>query len=258
MSETDVNGDDFRIVIYSELQDPEALSKLFEQELKLGPIQSTVWIHHIPGVLNERFNEEKARRLAVLMKRAGMLASAVPSGAVPILHRAVAVHHPLLTADGMQLTEPSGHASALIPWSAMEMICVGEVPPNIARRHPPSVVSGPLSGHHYQRPAVDTPLTSCFEAWVTCRHPFPHLRFDQDRMNYECLGSSRTNSTSINFRLFIQAVIDHASAAFLPETTQAFLEHGCQKERCFKNPEALLQYATLQALLARDKAEVPA
>lgn len=244
--------DKYRIVVYSNPGDPHALSKIFEQQLHLAPSDAGVSIRHFPGVLNEDFAQDEAETLALAMRGIGLRVSVIPREDIPNLHHAMVVHHPCCTADGIQLIEPEGHPSAVIPWSAIQMVCVGEVAPSVLRRHPPTIPVIPPTGHHYQRPAIDVPFTPFQEAWITCRPPFPHLRFDQDRMNFEYLGSERVDSAATNFRHFIQDVIAHAPAVFVPESTQAFLEHDQERQHQFKDSEALLHYATLQTLLARE------
>lgn len=245
---------DYRIAIYSTPHDPTALSKLFEQELRLPSGSAIVWNHHIPGILNEEFSEDKAKKLAASLRLAGVRASAVRRDEIPNLHLAVIVHHLKCTEEGIQLFEPSGHPSALIPWAAVQMVCVGEVFPNISRRHPPSLATGPATGHHYQRPAVDVPFTPIIEAWITCGPPYPHLRFEQDRMHFDGLDSQRREQVPTAFRNLIQDVIARTPTAFVSDSTRAFLQHSQQNKYHFKHPEALLQYATLQALLAREPA----
>jgi len=253
MSVESSDHDKYRIVIYSELNDPRALSRIFEQELNRAPRDASVWIHHIPGVLNEDFARDKAENLASAMRSIGLRVSVILRADIPNLHQAIVVLHPCCTDEGLQLIEPAGHSSAVIPWSAMQMVCVGEVAPNVLRRHPPTIPVIPPTGHHYQRPAIDVPFTPLHEAWITCQPPFPHLRFDQDRMNFEDLGSRQVDSAATNFRQFIQDVIAHAPAVFVPECTRAFLDHDQERQHQFKNSEALLHYATLQTLLAREK-----
>lgn len=249
---TDASQSDYRLAIYSQIKDPHVLSAVFQSVLKVHPTDAIVWARHVPGVLNESFTVRQAQELASAIQAQGFRARAIQRDQVPNLRQAIAVHHARCEMNGLQLIELHGMPEILIPWSAIQMICVGEVPIEISRHFPAGPFSGLSASHHYHPPQIDVPLTPSLKLLITCGQFLPNIRIDHERMNYEYLGSRRVESATSNFQQFIQDLATRATSAQLTGSTRAYMNHEQPESYRFKSPDEFLQYATLEATLARE------
>jgi hypothetical protein len=242
---------EYRVAIFARVKDPLELSRVFQQVLGTHPTDANIWTRHVPGILNESFTAEQSNLLVETLTGLGMRVSAVRREDIPDLHRSVLVHHARCELDGLLLIELHDHRLVTIPWNCIQMICVGEIPQDITRHYPPGVWCGLSAARPDHQTAIVTPLTPSLRTWIVCQPPYPILCVDHHFMNYEYLGTRRTDSSADNFRQFIQDIADHAPAAFLPESTCAYLEHTRPERYRFPNPDDFLRYATLESLLAR-------
>lgn len=251
MTEDSTEPDVYRVAVFSQLADPRELSQVFQDVLQLHPTDALVRSRHVPGILTETFSEEQARTLTAAISQLGIRSSAIRAAEIPDLHHATAVHHAQCVEPGLQLIGLHGQPETLVPWSAIQMICIGETPLETSQHFPSGKWSGVSAGHHYQNPALNLACTPSLEAWITCAAPFPSLRIDHERMNYEYLGARRVDSSAVNFKQFVQDLTRQATAAMLTESTVAYLRHVEPEHYRFKSPDELIRYATLHAVQAR-------
>lgn len=249
-------SDDYRVAISGRTADPHDLSEIFQRVLHLHPTDAMIWARHVPGVLTETFTADQARELIAAIEPLGIDVSAIPAADVPDLHHALPVHHARCQDDGLQIVGVDGEPSVLIPWPAVQMVSVGEVPLESAHHYPSGMWSGVSAGHHYQNPDITLALTPSLEAWMTCAPPYPNLRIDHEHMNYEYLGERRVDSATCNFKEFLQDVTTRATGALATESTEAYLRHIEPERFRFSGLDELLHYATLHAALARKPARV--
>ncbi len=249
--------DDYRIVIFTQLKDPHELGRVFAEKLDMHAVDAEIWAHHVPGILNESFSEEQAKELANAIGDLGIQVTAIRRSQIPDLRRAIPAHHVRCEEHGLQVIDLHGKPEALIPWVAVEMICVGEVPLDVARHHAPNMWNG-VSGRNSSHDLSQAPLASGWEVLVTCRHPYPSLKIEHDRMNYEYLGSRHTVSSESNFRHLLSDLTGSATQALVTESTQSFLQRNHPGKHHFKSQSELIHYATLSALLARETVDGPA
>lgn len=246
--------DDYRIAISTRMADPHDLSEIFQRVLHLHPTDAMIWARHVPGVLTETFTADQTRELIAAIEPLGVGVSAIRAADVPDLQHALPVHHVRCQDDGLQVVGVDGEPRVLIPWSAVQMVSVGEVPLESAHHYPSGMWSGVSAGHHYQNPEFSLPLTPSLEAWITCAPPYPNLRIDHEHMNYEYLGERRVDSATCNFKEFLQDVTTHATGALVTDSTEAYLRHIEPERFRFSGLDELVHYATLQAVLARKSA----
>ena len=251
MTSTTEPATDYRVAVFSPVHDPEHLSEIFQQILGAHPTDARIWARHLPGVLNETFSQSVAQKLAAAMAQAGLQVQVIKRDEVAILNRAERVHHVNFSENGLVLMNLYGQPAITIPWPAIEMICVGEAPLETTRHFSAERWDGIAGGRRSPHPPLETVLSPGLEAWITCRGTYPMLRIDHEHMNYECLGNRRVASSTVNFRSLIGDIVERATAAKLPESTLAYLKHERSLRYRFNTAADLLQYASLQALLAR-------
>ena len=257
MVESCTRPDEYRVAIYSKSDSPQDLSNLLQRELKLHPSDALIWAHHTPGVLSKTFTAEQARALVAAIDQIGIRGSVIHALDLPDPHRATVVHHTRCTEQGLQIVELHNEQDILVPWSDIELICIGEVPLETSRHYSAGMWAGVSAGHHYQSPGVSVPGTPGLEAWVVCRPPHPILCIDHGRMNYEYLGSRRSDSAALNFKQFVMDLTQHATNATLTESTLAYMDHVDPERYRFQSRDDLMRYVTLHTLMVRERTDVP-
>lgn len=245
--------DDYRIAIFTRVQEPSELARIFSQHLAMHPTDAEIWSHHVPGVLNESFSIRQAEDLITAINARGIHAKAFRRAEIPDLRQCIPVHHVRCDEGGLQVIDLHDKHEALIPWAAIEMLCVGELPRDAVRHRAPDMWNGSYSGHYSSHGAGLDPFGPEVELWITCRHPSPILRIVHDQVNYEYLGPRRSGSSTINFRSLLLDLAQKATNAWLTESTVDYLQHVHPGRFHFHSSDELLRYATLQALLAREK-----
>lgn len=257
MSTTGRDNLDYRVAIFPPVKDMEALGGLFQMVVGAHPIDARIWARQTPGVLRERFALEDAQELVESMARLGQKSSVVRADAVPDLDKAVRVHHVRCVDQGLAILNLHGQTETTVPWPAIEMICVGEVPLDNTRHFASERWDGLSGGRRAPHPPVETALSAGLEAWITCSSPYPNLRIDHEHMNYETLGEQRVESATVNFRSLIGELVKRAPGSTLTDSTVSYLQHVDPEHYRFKSVSDLLHYATVQALLARKLADGP-
>lgn len=241
----------FQVAIFAPANDPHALAEIFREQLGLHPTDAMIWARHIPGLLNQHFTAQQAEALTRAIVELGVQAHAFPVDQVPNLRHAETVHHVRCEAAGLQVFDLHGNADVLIPWSAIQTICVGEIPFETTRRFASGDWTAVSAGHHVQRPEMTVPLTPSYEAWITCQPPFQNLRIEHERMNYEYLGDDLSDSSATNFHRLILDLTKSAPGALLTESTKSFMNHEHPQHYRFASAENLLQLATIYGALGR-------
>lgn len=248
MAEAAHNQNACRIAILSRPHDFKELGEVFEQVLQMHPTDAMLAARRAPGVMSESLSTDQANALAAALGRIGLCVRVLAPDQVPDLHVARVVHHLRCLDAGLQIMELHGWPALVVPWAALQMVCVGEVPQEKSRHYVEE--KAVTAGHHHVQPTpTDFPLSPGPAAWITCRSPFPALRVDH-LMNYEYLGPRMSDSATANFRLFVDDVIAHAPGVFLTDSTLAFVEHGSLLAYRFASSDDLQHYATWQSLLA--------
>ncbi len=242
---------EYRVAIYSRIDNPYELSDVLQRELKLHPSDALIWAHHLPGILNKTFSAEQARALVAALDEIGIRGSVIPAVDIPDLHRATVVHHACCTEKGLEIVQLHSDEDILVPWSAIELICVGEVPVDTSRHYSTGMWSGVSAGHHYQLPGISVPGAPSLEVWIACRPPLPIFVIDHGRMNYEYLGARRVDSATANFKQFIADLTEHAMNATLTESTTAYIGHVHPERYRFQSRDDFVHHVTLQTLMTR-------
>ena len=243
---------ELRVVVYSKPVSPDLLAAVLQHELRLHHTDALIWARHLPGVLNGTFSEEKAQALVAALARIGVRSRAILADEVPDLRRTTVIHHVRCTDLGLQVIQIDGEPGVLVPWDAIQMVCIGEVPIDVNRHYSAAKWTGISAGHHFQSAGINLTGAPTCEAWIVSRPPLPVICIDQGYMNYEYLGSRRVDSAASNFHTFIADVTRQATSAKLTESTVAYLSHIKPEMYRFVNREELIRHVTLQALIVRE------
>ena len=248
---TPPSEDAYRLAIFDHVTDFEELTEAFVSTLRIHPTDARVWARQTPGVLKENLHLADCERVIAALAERKIRSGRIKATEVPVLRHSVMIHRASCEPDGLHIIEAHGDPLTCIPWEQINVVCVGCVPLEKAAHYPSGDWTAVSAGRHYQRPEIATNTPLGIEVYLVCDAPYPSFRLDHAKMNYHYLGDRLVESATANFGLFIRDVIGYARRAFLPESTHAFLEHQHTDKCQFRDHEAFLSYATLQAVAAK-------
>lgn len=244
--------DEHQLVIFSCSDGPHEVGELLKEKLRIHPTAATVWSHHIPGILNESFGRKQACELEAAIRALGAHVKVIQRNQIPDLRRPVLILDARCEPGALEVTDAQKAAEIMIPWAAVEMLCLGDVA--IGNKHCDAEcdelanTEGVASSERDQHQSP----THRLELLISCKAPYPHLRAHHHRRKHEYLGLRRAAWSRIDFRRFLNDVIQHATSAMLTESTRDFLRHKHHGKQHFKSMDEFISYATFHALLARE------
>jgi len=241
----------FRVVVFAAPDDPSDLAEVLSGVLGLHPTDALTQTRFAPGLLTDTLPEKTARHLVDEIGKIGIHSAAVPLAQVPCLDDMEAVHHLRLSAEGLQIVEIHGMTERLVPWPAVDLISVGQVPQETARHFASSEMNTVRSARRTGPSTLETPLSPGPEAWIICADPERFFRVDHKRMNYEYLGERMTDSATTNFRLFLEDFVSYADKAYQTPATRSFLKHGSVSDYSFESTEELQRITQFHLMLHR-------
>lgn len=240
------------IAVFSAPLDLSELSRVFSSYLKVPPLASSDWARHVPGIINEVFTQEQAERIAEGLNDKGIFAMAIARSDIPALKHSIPVGHVRCEEHGLHVLDKHGTPHLLIPWNSVETICAGAIVcANSADFPNPDgqAAHEKLSCHRCAHQSKGH-----LHAVVTSRSPYPpiHLKCGDVRCDFDAWQHEITDSHE--FRRLVSDLGRNAADAFLTESTLDFLQDIDRDKYEFQDIEEFFRYATLQSLLARQKA----
>jgi hypothetical protein len=238
------------VVVYGEPTSPHVIAELLADVGGLSPTDALIHARFAPGVLPDRLDPAQAELLAQRLAGVGLTAEVIDPETLLDFRAPHVVHHARILDAGLELITERGTADGLIPWDRLRVISVGQVPLESTQRfdwNDEHLFATARRSHHEAHRGA---LPPTMELWLVDDGLCP-IRIDQTRMNYETLGEAKTESSSENFRLFLQAVTTRAPRACLTPATRAYLDHGPLLKYAFDSSEELQRATQLHALMAR-------
>jgi hypothetical protein len=244
--------DEHQLVIFSCSNGPHEVGELLKEELRIHPTAVTNWSHHIPGILNESFGRKQACELEAAIRGLGAHVRVIRRDQIPDLRRPVPILDARCEPTVLEVTDAQHAAEIMIPWAAVEMLCVGDVA--IDDGHCCTGYDEPANtkGVDISENDRHQSTTHRLELLISCKAPYPHLRAHHHRRKHEYLGLRRAAWSRIDFRRFLNDLIQHATSAMITESTRDFLKHKRHGKQFFKTLDEFISYATFHALLARE------
>lgn len=241
-----------RVAVFAAPDDVHDLSRVLVAVLGMHPTDAAVHARYAPGVLPDRLPAGQAAELAGAIEGIGIRAEAIAAESIPEFEHAEVVHHVRCLDAGLEILEFHGAEECVVPWGEIELVSIGQVPLETSRHYVGAEGASVISAARRTAPGpVDRPLPAGPEAWIIRREPLRGFRIDHKRMNYEYLGTRKSDSATANFRLLIDDIIAQVPETYLPPATRAFLEHGPVTEYSFESQEALKRYTVLHLLVHR-------
>jgi hypothetical protein len=248
---------DFHVVVFAVPGDPHELAEVLTEVLRIHPTDAMVRSRSAPGILPDRLTRDEAERLAAAIQKIGIRAEVARGDEIPDFDHGEVVHHCQCTDDGMQILETHGAVETCIRWNEIELICVGVVPQEAGRHYPTGEMAVLSAARRSPRAPFDATPAAGPELWLVRRNPFRAFRIDHKRMNYEYLGNRKSSSATLNFRTFVEDLLNYAPRARVTPSTRAFLEHGDERISHFDATDQLRRYAQFHLLIHRQLAKSP-
>lgn len=242
---------DCLVVVYAIPEDPQDLAHVLTEVLDMHPTDAIVHARHAPGILPDPLTREQADRLVAAIEKIGIAANVTTSDQIPDFNHRQIVHHCQWSDTALEIIGTQATAEIRIPWNEIDLICVGVVPQESARHYPTGEMSVLSAARRSPHDPLNIPPTAGPELWFVRRNPFQVFCIDHKRMNYECLGSSKTDSATANFQLFLRDLLQHAPGAYVTPSTRAFLDRGGERDYQFDSTDHLQRYAQLHLMIHR-------
>ena len=243
-----VQGGQQRVAVFSLPDDPHAIRDALVDALGLQPIDAQAHARNLPGLLPDHLSREAADLLVEKIQKYGVIASVVSEEAVPDLGHAKTIHHLRMSDAGIEVVGNAGSSEECIPWDALFLLDVGDVPIEGAtfQRVEATTVSATARRLAPTGPGPSAPVG--LEAWLIAKDPWRGYRIDHSLMNYEYLGERLTENTRDNFRLLLTDLRDRAGNAHLTQGVRGLLDDGPSSRYWYASSEALRRH-TLFCLL---------
>jgi hypothetical protein len=252
----DDSGTTYQVVVFTPADDFHKLRDLLVESFGMTTIDAQIHVHSLPGLLPNLSTKHAAAQLAAAIRELGSDATIVASDEVPKLGKVPTVHHARCSDAGLELIDLRGEPASVIAWNNIDLISVGLVCQQSQHQigAPPTamVQLATSRGSEQTVPAEHDSL----ELLIVTKNPQRAYRVDHAQMNYEYLGRRMSSSATVNFRRFVQDLVNRAGSAKLAPATNAFLQHGFARHYHFRSSEELKRDATFR-LLVQDSPVTP-
>jgi len=233
----------FHVVIFAAADDPHDLADVLAEVLRIHHTDAMIHSRLVPGILPDRLSRDDAERLAAAVNELGLHAECVSGSEMPNFGHGETVHHVHCQDDGLDIFGLRGGLDDCVPWKEIELVCVGVVPQETTKHYLTSEMATLSAARRTSHAPLQVSLPAGPELWFVRRNPFHAYRVDHKRMNYEYLGARKTDSATVNFRLFLEDLVGKVPHAYVTPSTRAFLTHGAERLYQFDTAEHLQRYA---------------
>lgn len=240
----------FAVVIFGQPASPHVVAELLVDVAKLAPTDALIHSRYAPGVLPDRLDRATAERLVNLLQGIGLHAEVIEPVQLLNFHAAHAVHHAEILVDGLQLITERGTADGLVSWDRVSVISTGLIPLESTLQYDwndEHFFATARRSHHEPHRAMLPPV---MQLWLVVRGEAAPIHIDQTRMNYETLGAAKTDSSTENFRIFLNRLVERAPHAHVTSSTRAYLDHASVLKYAFTSSDELQRTTQLHALIA--------
>ncbi len=241
----------YRVVVFTPADDPHTLRDLLTERLAITAIDAQIQVHSLPGLLPNLLTKHDAAGLAAGIRELGADATIVASDEVPNLGKLHTIHHARCSDSGLEVLNHRGEQETVIAWKDIDLISVGLVsqPTQHQIGSPPTAMVQLATSHRSEQPTPGQ--RDSLELLIVTKNPQRAYRVDHAQMNYEYLAQRMSSSATVNFRRFVQDLVNRAGSAKLAPATNAFLQHGFARHYQFRSSEELQRDTTFR-LLVRD------
>jgi hypothetical protein len=251
----------YRLVVFEEVDEPQAVRDLVCRATQAHPTDATQWIARLPGVWAHPLPADQVRTLLDGLYELGVAAEAWRVDQFPDLSPPRTVHDVACLPEGFRVRGLRGEPIHWVPWDKIELICAGRVDAEDEFRGaiPPSWSSALTTGiqailrRHGRLPprrarAQRIPRDPVGEVIIVRRDPLLAFRIVENQMNYAYLGARLGPTASENFPLLVADLVARSDEAYIAPATYSLLERRVPGEHGFASSQALLDYATHRLL----------
>lgn len=241
----------FRVAVFAAPDNLQELGQVLTGVLGTHPTDALIHARHAPGILPDRLSREQSDQLAAAVSKLGLHAESISADEIPELDHGEAVHHVRCVESGLEIVGLDGARDDQVPWDEIELICVGVVPQEMTKHYTTGEMATLSAARRTTHLALELPLPEGPELWIVRRTPFRAYRVDHKRMNYEYLGDRKTDSATVNFRLFLADLLQRAEHSYVTPSTRAYVSHGAERLYQFDSAEHLSRYAQFHVVVHR-------
>jgi hypothetical protein len=255
MEPESADGRTFRVAVFCEPDEPGELADVLTEVLGIHPTDAMIHSRLAPGILPDRLSCEQSERLVAAINGLGLRAESVSADEIPNFGHGEAVHHVQCPEAGLDMVGLCGGLDDCVPWDEIELICVGVIPQETTKHYLTNEMATLSAARRTTHGPLEVPLSTGPELWFIRRNPPHAYRVDHKRMNYEYLGGRKTDSATVNFRLFLDDLLRRSPHAYVTPSTRAFLGHAAERLYHFDSAEQLQRYTQFHCLAHRRAAK---
>jgi hypothetical protein len=238
----------FHVVVFAAPDDPHDLADVLTDVLGIHPTDAMIHSRLVPGILPDRLSREQADRLAKAVNVLGLHAECVSAEEMPDFGHGEFVHHVQFPEAGLDIFGLRGGLDDCVPWDEIDLVCVGVVPQETTKHYLTNEMTTLSAARRTAPGPLEIPLSAGPELWFIRRNPYHAYRVDHKRMNYEYLGDRKTDSATVNFRIFLDDLLRNAPHTYVTPSTRAFLAHGAERLYYFESTDRLQRYTQFHYL----------
>lgn len=245
----------FRIVVFEVPEDVEPLELAMMQLPEMDRATARFQARMLPGIIAHSYTENTATAFVASIDGPGVRAAVVPASEVPHLAHAHMTHHVRLTDSFLEAID-SGDTVHSYDLSKILVISVGILPSTAPSGFRSSSTLASGSSHRIWNEGIKIPAKRRPEAFIVMSDCRVALNLASDELNYECLGGRLAATSTANFKLLIQDLVNASTEAWVTPSTLAFLEHTPVPQSEFRSHEEFRRYTEFQTLLGRRHAQL--
>lgn len=250
------NDSRVRIVVFEPPREPAQLANILMARLGMHRTDANQQARHAPGILPIQLSRFDAAPIVADLQAAGLPAAVVADDDLPPLDDVDVVHNARVLAEGLQIFDLHGSERELIPWHAVELVALGQVPLESTKRYGEGEMVVTV-GRHAPHGPVNVVSSPGPEAWIVTQTPPRSWRLDHKRMNYESLPG-KSGSATANFRLWFEQLVQRVDPRVLTPAAKAYVMGRHVAEWEFHSTAELKRDVELHWLLRHRAAEPPA
>ncbi len=251
----------YRLVLFEPPEDPIAVRDLLCETTGIHPTDAMRWVARTPGIWPRPISEPEARALLDGLFELKIPAEAHRADLLPNLSPPRTIHGAACLPEGFRAKGLRGEPTHWIPWDKIELIAAGRVATEDEFRDvvPPTWVSAVSTGLNAllrrthvvaarRQRAIRIAREPVGELILVRREPRIAIRVVETKMNYAYLGDRLRATAAENFPLLLNDLREHATSAFVTDSTLGLLEGDPPDTYLFESSQSLLDYATHRLL----------
>lgn len=224
--------------------------------LSMNRIDAMVLARRAYGILVEGIGEGQATQLVAALAQNGIEAQALEMAALPSPLPGSLVHNADVVERGLVVQGLRGEEKGTVPWDRVGVVSVGSIRQGRQAERTYRDAYQPVGHGSGMRVSRHTSHTRYREqppelrAHVLTTDPPYEMRFSEQQMNYDYLGTRLQSASSHNFRTFVLDLVEHSRQARVTDATRSFLDRVIPPRHQFRDDDEFSRYNRWQLCMA--------